>query len=487
MVVSTPSLCEASELNPRGSSAATHPAAPRWFSGKVIELSFGGALTILAIVSLISYRNLNRLVTDSEWVEHTHEVLKYVHQLRGSLADGERSQLDYVLTGNDNARRRCEEAQEEARTELRRLRELTADNANQQERLDHLEPLVQQKQTAIAESIQHFQSHSANAPEPVELVRANPPLRAKIRSALKEMEDEEQRLLAERTKVNEASDRVTRLVIVTESCLAFLVLAAGLMLQRDVSRRKRMEERLRANEEHFRLQAEELARSNAELQQFAYVTSHDLQEPLRMVSSYVELLARRYQGQLDDKADKYIGYAVDGASRMQTLINDLLAYSRVGTHGKALEPADSGAAVDQALTNLQKTIQEKSANVTRDALPVVRADQTQLVQLFQNLIGNALKFCDNGPPRVHVGVERRGAEWLFRVRDNGIGIAPEHAERIFLIFQRLNIRAKYPGTGIGLAICKKVVKRHGGRIGVESRPGEGSAFFFTLPFKEEPR
>jgi PAS domain S-box-containing protein len=231
-----------------------------------------------------------------------------------------------------------------------------------------------------------------------------------------------------------------------------------------------------------RKQAEaELARSNEELEQFAYVASHDLQEPLRMVSSYVQLLARRYQGRLDTDADEFIDFAVDGAKRMQTLITDLLKYSRVRTRGHQFEPTDSGAVLDGVLADLGETIRETSATVTHDALPQVMADPTQLGQLFQNLVGNAIKYHGHEPPRVRVSAEPDGSMWQFAVRDNGIGIEPEYQERIFAIFQRLHGREEYPGTGIGLAVCKGIVERHGGRIWVESEPGKGSTFHFTLP------
>jgi PAS domain S-box-containing protein len=242
----------------------------------------------------------------------------------------------------------------------------------------------------------------------------------------------------------------------------------------DITERKRMEEALRKK-------TEELARSNEDLEQFAYVASHDLQEPLRMVTSYVQLLSKRYKAKLDADANEFIDFAVDGAVRMRKLINDLLTYSRVGTKGKELSPTDSEAVLAQSVNDLKVTIEENGALVTHDPLPTVMADNSQLEQLFQNLIGNAIKFRSSEPPRIHLSASRNGKGWVFSVRDNGIGIAPEYSERIFIIFQRLHSRQEYPGTGIGLAICKKIVERHGGRIWVESDVGKGATFCFTLP------
>jgi light-regulated signal transduction histidine kinase (bacteriophytochrome) len=244
---------------------------------------------------------------------------------------------------------------------------------------------------------------------------------------------------------------------------------------RDVTEKKLAEEQMR------KVMAD-LERSNRELEQFAYVASHDLQEPLRMVSSYTQLLAQRYQDKLDRDANDFIGFAVDGANRMQRLINDLLSYSRVGTRGKPMEATDSHNALGRALANLQASIQESQAIVSNDDLPVVLADEGQLIQLFQNLVGNAIKFRrKDAPPRVRVSAQREGSSWVFSVKDNGIGIDPEFQPRLFVIFQRLHGRDQYPGTGIGLAICKRIVERHGGRIWMESKSGEGSTFYFTLP------
>lgn len=240
------------------------------------------------------------------------------------------------------------------------------------------------------------------------------------------------------------------------------------------------------NELELKRQKEELASSNAELEQFAYVASHDLQEPLRMVASYVQLLAKRYQGKLDQDADDFIHYAVDGSQRMQNLINDLLVFSRVGTKGKELKSVDFEVVLQHVLTNLQHAIQESNSLVTHDPMPTLMADSTQMVQLFQNLVGNAIKFRDDKrAPVIHIGIKQQGNEWLFTVRDNGIGFDPKYRDRIFLIFQRLHNKTKYQGTGIGLSICKKIVERHGGKIWVESEAGSSTTFYFTLPDRGE--
>jgi PAS domain S-box-containing protein len=245
---------------------------------------------------------------------------------------------------------------------------------------------------------------------------------------------------------------------------------------RDITERRRLE---RLAEQRIA----ELARSNAELAQFGYVASHDLQEPLRAVASCVQLLQRRYSGQIDARADEFIAHAVAGIKRMETLIDDLLAYSRLGSQAQPLAPTNCQAVMANALANLAVAISESGAVVTCDTLPVVEADAGQLAQVFQNLIGNAIKFHGERSPVIHVGAEIRLGEWVLSVIDNGIGIEPQYFERIFQVFQRLHTRKEYQGTGIGLAICKKIVERHGGRIWIESELGTGSSFRFTIPAK----
>ncbi|MDD5435845.1 MAG: ATP-binding protein [Nitrospira sp.] len=246
-------------------------------------------------------------------------------------------------------------------------------------------------------------------------------------------------------------------------------------------------ESLRKEKETVQLYAEELKRSNAELEQFAYVASHDLQEPLRMVASFTQLLAKRYKDKLDADAHEFISFAVDGANRMQRLINDLLSYSRIETRGKPFGETDFEEILGHARINLQIAIERSSTLITNDSLPVVSADTTQMLRLIQNLIDNAIKFSGDKPPSIHISAEKRDNEYLFSVKDNGIGIDPQFKERIFVIFQRLHSKEEYPGTGIGLAICKRIVERHKGRIWIESEPGNGSVFYFTLPVKVEEK
>jgi light-regulated signal transduction histidine kinase (bacteriophytochrome) len=230
---------------------------------------------------------------------------------------------------------------------------------------------------------------------------------------------------------------------------------------------------------------QELERSNSDLEQFAYVASHDLQEPLRKVASFCELLQRRYGGQLDERADQYIGFAVDGAKRMQILINDLLAFSRVGRRAGEQVTVEGSVLLDRATANLASAIEESGAQVSSDPLPVVRGEVSLLAAVFQNLIGNAIKFRGEGVPRIHVGVQRTDELWTFSVTDDGIGIDAEYADRIFVIFQRLHPKDAYPGTGIGLAMCRRIVEYHGGTVWLDTGADAGTRFCFTLPVVDD--
>jgi PAS domain S-box-containing protein len=260
-----------------------------------------------------------------------------------------------------------------------------------------------------------------------------------------------------------------------ESTEGILVTAAI----RDISVRKK-------SEEHLVKKVAELKRSNDELEKFASVASHDLQEPLRMVASFTQLLAKRYKGRLDSDADEFIAYAVDGSNRMQAVIQALLAYSRAGTNGKALHEISSESALQAALANLRAAIEESAAVVTHDALPAITTDDAQLALVFQNLVGNAIKYHGPEAPHVHVSATKNGGkEWIFSVRDNGMGIDPQYYEKIFVLFQRLHGQKEFKGSGIGLAICKKILERLGGRIWVESQPEKGSTFYFALPETKE--
>jgi light-regulated signal transduction histidine kinase (bacteriophytochrome) len=242
----------------------------------------------------------------------------------------------------------------------------------------------------------------------------------------------------------------------------------------DITPRKRAEERLRRT-------LVDLERSNQDLEEFAYVASHDLQEPLRKMANFSEMLATRYQGQLDDPADKYLGYIADGAKRMKDLINDLLTFSRVGKADFRLTLTDMNDILQGTLNDIQPLVREEQAEITHELLPTLKVNPNQMGQLFQNLIANAIKFHGDQPPRIHVSARQADREWVMAVHDNGIGFEPQYAEGIFKIFRRLHTKEEYPGTGIGLAICKKIMERHGGRIWAETEPGRGASFYFAIP------
>ncbi|HEY2545589.1 MAG TPA: CHASE3 domain-containing protein [Candidatus Acidoferrum sp.] len=461
------------------------------FKGKLIA-GLASASAVLLLVAVLAYWSLMRNSEDRRWVTHTHVVIEKLGDVRTSMTDAETGEHGYILTGDDLYLAPYETGLGGARQSLKDVRELTADNPRQQEALGRLEPLVTARLGELQDRINIRRESGMEAGITAVREGNGKELMDKIRTEIAGMREEEGRLLALRSAELEVSSRTARTIIVTGEGLGFFFLfIAGLIIHREMGRRARAEEdirKLNADLERrvaertaeLAERAQDLERSNMELQQFAYVASHDLQEPLRTISSFTQLLAKRYQDKLDDKAREFINFAVDGCKRMQTLINDLLAFSRVGTQGKPLVPVSCDAVLDRVLKSLKLAIEDSGAVIKRDPLPVVLADEGQLGQLFQNLITNAVKFRSNDSPRIQISAERNGRDWKLLVRDNGIGIAPEQSDRIFVIFQRLHTKTQYPGTGIGLAMCKKIAERHGGRIWVEPSPEGGSIFYFTI-------
>jgi signal transduction histidine kinase len=461
------------------------------FKNKVVA-GFGTALLILIFVGVLSYRSMAQSDEDRQWVTHTRLVMETLDAILINLLDVETGVRGYILTGEGSYLEPYNFALDRARQNVKDVRELTQDNPVQQWELDRLEPLISERLETARKQIEIRAQRGAAAGAESMRTGVGRQLMDQVREGLAAMKREEERLLKQRTEQAAISSRNTRAVIVAGEVLAVAFLClAGIVVGQEIGQRRRAEEEVRAlnadlekrvadRTAELNERARDLARSNSELQQFAYVASHDLQEPLRMVASFTQLLAKRYGEKLDDDARDFINFAVDGATRMQTLISDLLNYSRVGTQGKPLVPTDSNALLRRVVESLQFSIEESGATIVSDSLPMVMADPQQLGQLFQNLLTNAMKFHGAEPPHVRISTERNGDEWRFSFQDNGIGISQEHADRIFIIFQRLHTKTEYPGTGIGLAICKKIVERHGGRIWIEPSPGSGTTFCFTI-------
>lgn len=458
-----------------------------------VTIGFAIGLTTLVLVGALSYRSMIESSDDRAWVTHTHLVLEGLDAVLGNLLDAETGQRGYIITGEEAYLVPYNNAREHVQQNLTALRSLTADNPTQQETLNRLEPLIATMLSALQDRIDVRRRNGFEAAAKQVREGSARLHMEEIRLLIGEMRQVENGLLKTRSEEADASSRTTRVVIVSGEILAIAFLcAAGFLVWNEIAQRTRaeqevwqlntdLERRVAERTAELAERARELARSNSELQQFAYVASHDLQEPLRMVASFTQLLAKRYNDKLDDDAREFIKYAVEGATRMQTLISDLLSYARVGTQGKALAPTDSDAVLTRVLEGLKIRIQQSGAVISRDRLPEVMGDPQQLGQLFQNLLTNAMKFRGDQSPRIKISAERSAGDWKISVRDNGIGILPEHGDRIFVIFQRLHAKNEYPGTGIGLAICKKIVERHGGRIWVEPSEGGGSTFSFTIP------
>ncbi|HEY6443758.1 MAG TPA: CHASE3 domain-containing protein [Candidatus Acidoferrales bacterium] len=466
------------------------------FKTRVIA-GFGASLALLICVGVLSYWSVVQNANERQWVNHTHLVLEKLDALSANLIDAETGERGYLLTGEESYLAPYNGAASKFHENLKDLRELTADNPRQQRALNRLESVTERRFALLKHAIEIRKQGGLAAGADFIAEGSGKREMDEARMEIAAMREEEGSLLQQRSRGVERTSSRTRVVIVSGNALALLLLSlAGVIVQREMGQRKNAEDRVRSLNVDLERRVDDrtaelaermkdLARSNSELQQFAYVASHDLQEPLRMVASFTQLLGRRYKEKLDDDARDFINYAVDGATRMQTLITDLLSYSRVGTQGKPLESTRCDDVLDRVLNqNLSLAIKESGVVITRDPLPTVMADPLQLGQLFQNLIANAIKFRGKDRPSVQIFAERRNADWEISVCDNGIGISQEHADRIFIIFQRLHTKTEYPGTGIGLAICKKIAERHGGRIWVEQTPGGGSTFRFTIPSRQ---
>ena len=504
-------------------------AIPRLRVGQWLALSIGVLLTF-AVTGVGLALVANQLLTDQRHVvlDEVEPALLAALNLENALINEETGVRGYILSGDPRSLEPYEEGravEHRAYLDLERrgavtgsvlvddLRRVRARAGTWQ--LRFVEPILRSAPTADTRSIAH--------------TLAGKRLFDAIRASLGQLQgDLASRLASERRQLSSDASFLEDVLLIAAGLIVGSVLGAGLLLRRiitqplaslgaeaehvaagnfakpvainegareivelsdgiDAMRRRIVHELTTVEEARARLesQALELQRSNAELEQFAYVASHDLQEPLRKIASFCQALEHRYHGQLDARADQYIEFAVDGAKRMQILINDLLAFSRVGRSGHEHEPVDLNDVLAAAKSSLASAIAESGATVVADSLPVVLGERSLLVSLFQNLIGNAIKFRGSDPPSVHVAVTREDDHWSFSCSDNGIGVEPAYADRIFVIFQRLHTKEAYPGTGIGLAMCRKIVEYHGGRMWLDPTHTPGAEFRFTLPIAKE--
>ncbi|HEY9669251.1 MAG TPA: CHASE3 domain-containing protein [Coleofasciculaceae cyanobacterium] len=468
----------------------------KWSVEKKSIALLGLASVILVGLNTLFYWNFLRQKETTERVAQSRLILQRLEAVLSSIKDAETGQRGYLLTGQESYLKPYNSAVKTIEPQIAQLKTLTVADPYQQQQLATLRPLIAQKLAELEETIDLRKNQGLSAAVPLVLTNRGEVLMNQIRTTIQQMESGKNKQLQNWLTAREQAvfkGQLTFLVGIILNLFAFYLVYRA--IRQETTERHQAEAALKLLNDELEMRVQlataelkestaNLLRSNQELEQFAYVASHDLQEPLRAVNSYAQLLARKYQANLDAKADKYLGYIMEGATRMQQLINDLLAFSRVGTHGKPLELTDCEVVFSHVLDNLKIAIAENFALVTHNPLPRVIGDKIQLIQLFQNLIGNAIKFRGEEHPQVHVSAKSQKNEWVFCVRDNGIGIETEYFDRIFTIFQRLHSRSEYPGTGIGLAVCKKIVERHRGRIWVESMPGQGTTFYFTIPLSE---
>ncbi|HAA27335.1 MAG TPA: hybrid sensor histidine kinase/response regulator [Cyanobacteria bacterium UBA8553] len=463
-----------------------------WSIEKKTAVMLGLASVILVSLNFIFYWSFIKQKETSERVNQSQQTLQKIQGILSAIKDAETGQRGYLLTGRETYLEPYNRAIKTINPQIKELKSLLFSDSIQQQQLSIIEPLIQKKITELKETVDLNKNQNIKTAKQIVLTNQGQEFMVQIRIVIQKMESQESKNLQTWLKAKDEKAQKAQILFLVGIVLNFVAFyLVSQAIQQETNERRQAEALFKQLNEELdsKVQARtaelkevnsNLLLSNRELEQFAYVASHDLQEPLRAVNSYTQLLARKYQGNLDAKADKYIGYIVEGSTRMQQLINDLLELSRVGTRCKELKLTACETVLSQVLDNLKVAIAQNDALVTHDPLPTVMGDQTQLIQLFQNLISNAIKFRGKEPPRVHVSAVQQENEWAFQVCDNGIGMEAEYFERIFMIFQRLNSRKEYPGTGIGLAICKKIVERHGGRIWVESTVGIGTTFHFTL-------
>lgn len=474
-------------------AALLRPEVKQWSIEKKTMVMLGLASLILVSLNVLFYWSFINQKQTTERVAKSRVILQKLESLLSTVKDAETGQRGYLLTGQTSYLEPHNSAVKKLKPQIEELQKLTRADPDQQQHLTTLNPLITQKLAELQKTIDLRQNQGLDAALSGVLTNEGQQLMDRIRDTIHQMQQDQNEQLQTWLKHREKAairGQLTFSAGILLSLVGFCLVYRA--IQQETRERKQAEVLLKQLNEELEARVQErtaqlkevnvnLLYSNRELEQFAYVASHDLQEPLRAVNSYAQLLVRKYQGNLDAKADKYLGYIMEGATRMQQLINDLLEFSRVGTRGKELQPTDCESLLSQVLENLQVAIAQSQAQVTHAPLPTVMGDKIQLIQLFQNLISNAIKFRREEPPSVHISAAPLENEWVFSIRDNGIGMEPEYFERIFVIFQRLHSRVEYPGTGIGLAVCKKIVERHGGRIWVESQLGVGTTFHFTLP------
>lgn len=452
------------------------------------------------LLAFVAYRTSSEHVASVQATLSTDEFIRRLDELLSTIQDAETGQRGYLLTEQARYLTPFNDAASKLPQRLSQIESLAARNGVARENVDDLRNVIRDKMSEMEKTIELRKQSLAAALAEVETNRGQQDM-SRIRSMIGAIKDAQAAKFRVRLEHQRRSQFQLEVVLAFGILIGFLLLWLAIRFnvlyarERDVieaeirilnnSLESRVKERtaeLEARTRELEKRSAELQRSNADLTQFAYIASHDLQEPLRMVGSYMGLLARRYSGELDETADRYIQFAIDGANRMQALIHDLLVYSRAGTQEIEKKPVSSEQVLRTALKNLDVAIKESGAVVRYENLPIVEADETKLTQVMQNLIANAVKFRKEGvAPEISVAAQRSDGEWTFAIADNGIGFDPRYRDRIFHIFQRLHGVGKYPGNGIGLAICRRIVGHHGGRLWAESEPELGSTFFFTLP------